>query len=170
MSTAFLCGSIPPAAFQRMKIRDLNRIVKSIIDENGIDRIYLTKRNDFDIDFYISMQASNIKNVEMVLLADLKNFDTEYRKTIFEGIEFKAFCPFEEPLNKNQLFISLYDYAIDNSDYMITYLKYDDDISAGIAKKAKDKGLKVLNIAEYLESKCFNSTKTIISIKQIGTG
>jgi hypothetical protein len=73
----------------------------------------------------------------------------EYRTRQYKGA-YKIFCPFEKEIENEKLYQTLYDYATENSDCLIAYSKFDDDISNQIIKIAADKGKAVFNIAEII--------------------
>ena len=152
MSTAFLCGEMRPAAFELIRLWEYNAMIKSIVKKYNIDTVYITKRNDFDLEFYVSLVEERMADqVKIINLVDSNNYEIEYNKTLYNGISFKRFCPFNEGIENRCLYRTLYNYAIENSDYMITYLKYDDDISCYVAEEAEKKGVEIINIADMFE-------------------
>ena len=149
MSTAFLCGYIEEDYFSHYNITKFISIVKSIIEENNIDKIYHCKRTYFDVKFCDMVKVLKFDGIEIIELRDIHKKDSDY---IFKqhNRAYKPFCPFENEIENNRLYQTLYDWAIDNSDCLITYSKFDDDISQRIIKKTSAKGKKVINIAELI--------------------
>ena len=149
MSTAFLCGFIDEDYFSHYDITSFIEIVKSIIEENDIDKIYHCRRTNFDIKFCEIISFLRLDDIEIIELRDIYKNDFEYRYKQRKGA-YKIFCPFEKEIDNSVLYKTLYDWAIENSDILIAYSKFDDDISKQIIKKAKDKGKQVINVAEMI--------------------
>jgi hypothetical protein len=148
MSTAFLCGYIDEGFFSHVDITDFINVVKSIIEENDIKKIYHCKRTYFDVKFCDIISFLKF-DIEIIELRDIHKNDLEYRTRQYKGA-YKIFCPFEKEIENEKLYQTLYDYATENSDCLIAYSKFDDDISKRIIKKAADKGKAVFNIAEII--------------------
>ena len=149
MSTAFLCGKIEEDYLKQIDIIKFINIVKCIIEENNIDKIYHCKRTAFDVKICDIISYLRFDNIEIIELMDIHKNDTEYRVKQPKGV-YKIFCPFKEEIDDSVLYQTLYNYAMDNSDILIAYSKYDDDISQQIIEKAKEKGKKVFNIANMI--------------------
>lgn len=164
MSAAFLCGNFSAGLTHFITICDIGKIVKEYIKNEKIDKIYLTNRNQFDSMVYESIAFRRIENIEFVLLRDKRNSDIDYIKNIQStGVVLKSYCPFDKRIDNDKLYETIYNYAIENSEYMITYLKYDDDISKHIAERAEKKNIKILNIADDFEKMLiYNTAKEII--------
>ena len=149
MSTAFLCGCIEEGFHNEFDITGFISTVKRIIEENDIKRIYHCKRNYFDIKLcdYICFAASD---VEIIELRDIHKKDSDY---LFRqhNRAYKTFCPFEKEIENGKLYQTLYDWAINNSDILITYSKFDDDISKTVINKTVKKGKTVFNIAKMIQ-------------------
>ena len=149
MSTAFLCGFIDEDYFSHYDIRRFIEIVKSIIEENSIDKIYHCKRTNFDIKFCEIISFLRFDDIEIIEIRDIYKKDFEYHYKQRKGA-YKIFCPFEKEIDNSVLYITLYDWAIENSDILIAYSKFDDDISKQIIKKTEAKGKQVINVAEMI--------------------
>ena len=148
MSTAFLCGNIDEEFFSRYNITGFINIVKSIIEENGIERIYHCKRTFFDIKLCSIISFFN-PEIEIIELRDIHKNDFEYCLKNNRGL-YKILCPFKNEIENSKLYQTLYDYAIESSDILIAYSKFDDDISHQIIKKANEKGKTVINVAKLI--------------------
>ena len=149
MSTAFLCGFIDEDYFSHYDITSFIEIVKSIIEENSIDKIYHCRRTNFDIKFCEIISFLRFDDIEIIELRDINKNDFEYHYKQRKGA-YKIFCPFEKEIDNSVLYKTLYNWAIENSKILIAYSKYDDDISQQIIEKAKEKGKKVFNIANMI--------------------
>jgi len=149
--TAFLCGRIDEKYLKQIDITKLINIIKSIVEENNIFRIYHCKRTAFDVKICDIIGYLRFDNIEIIELSDIHKKDTEYRVKQPKGV-YKIFCPFKEEIDDSVLYKTLYNYAMDNSDILIAYSKYDDDISQQIIEKAKEKGKKIINIAKLYNS------------------
>ena len=149
MSTAFLCGYIEEGFHSRFDLVVFINTVKSIIEENDISKIYHCKRNFFDVKICEYVKLFGFDNVEIIELRDIHKKDNDYRLRQ-SGYAYIPFCPFEKEIENSKLYQTLYDYAIENSDILITYSKFDDDISQQIIKRMLEKGKKVFNIAEMM--------------------
>jgi hypothetical protein len=146
MNTAFLCGNIDEGFFSHIDITKFMNIVKSIIEENNIERIYHCKRTFFDVKFCDIVDFLKL-DIEIIELRDIHKNDLEYRTR--QNIRvYRIFCPFEKEIENDKLYQTLYDYALNNSDCLIAYSKFDDDISNQIIKIAAEKGKTVFNIAD----------------------
>ena len=143
MSTAFLCGYIEENFHNDFDLIRFINTVKRIIEENNIEKIYHCKRNFFDIKIcdYVSYLCSD--DIEIIELRDIHKKDSDYRFRQYNRA-YRTFCPFEKEIENSKLYRTLYDWAIDNSDILITYSKFDDDISQQIIKRMLEKGKKVL--------------------------
>ena len=149
MSTAFLCGFIDEDFFSHYDITKFIAIVKSIIEENSIDKIYHCKRTYFDIRFCDMVKFLEFDNIEILELRDIYKDDFEYRHKQ-RKTAYRIIYPFDNEIDNSVLYQTLYDWAIENSDILIAYSKFDDDISRQIIKKANEKGIKVINVAEMI--------------------
>ena len=149
MSTAFLCGYIDEGFHSRFDLVAFINTVKSIIEENGIKKIYHCKRNFFDVKVCEYVKFFDFDNVEIIELRDIHKKDNDYRLRQSD-YAYAPFCPFENEIENSKLYQTLYDYAIENSEILITYSKFDDDISQQIIKKTEKKGRKVINIADII--------------------
>lgn len=147
MSTAFLCGFIDEDYFNHYDITRFIEIVKSIIEENKIDKIYHCRRTYFDIKFCEIISFLRFDDIEIIELRDIYKNDFEYRYKQLKNA-FRVYCPFKEEIDNSVLYKTLYDWAIENSDILITYSKFDDDISKQIIERAKEKEKQVFNIAD----------------------
>ncbi len=148
MSTAFLCGNIDENYFKSVDITNFINIIKSIIEENNIEKIYHCKRTFFDVK--LCGIVSFLKpDIEIIELRDIHKKDNDYRLRQSNNA-YLPFCPFETEIENSKLYQTLYDYATENSEILITYSKFDDDISQQIIKKAEERGKKVINIAEMI--------------------
>ena len=148
MSTAFLCGNIDEGFLSSIDITEFINTVKSIIEENKIDRIYHCRRTAFDIKFCEIISFIN-PDVEIIELRDIHKRDTEYKLKQHSGA-YKILCPFEKEIANEKLYQTLYDFATENSDCLIAYSKFDDDISSLIIKRAYENGKVVFNVAEMI--------------------
>ena len=159
MSTAFICGYMPKELCLKVRMAQINRRVCSFISDNNIDRIFMCKRTDFDLSIFMGLVANHLldfNNIEIIELVDGYKMDFEYRMMYADAVKFKRLCPFDKELDNKVLYKSLYDYAIEHSDFMITYARYDNDISLQVMERAKEKGLKIYNIADDVESGILN--------------
>ena len=154
MSTAFLCGNLSEYAIDTLGTQ-LQEAVKKTIEKYNIDKVFLVRKNDFDYRFYVLSVMSHIENVEFVEITDKNKTDIEYYEIMNKGVSFKEIAPFEKEINNKCFYRTLYDYAIENSDYMITFYDFDDDISAVIEERAEAKGLKVINMKDYFSKTLF---------------
>ena len=146
MSAAFLCGNIDEEYLKQIDITALINTVKSIIEENAIDRIYHCKRTFFDVKVCNIINFLNY-DIEIIELRDIHKKDAEYRLKQNRGA-YKILCPFDKEIENGKLYQTLYDFAIDNSEILIAYSKFDDDISKFVIESAEEKGKTVFNIAE----------------------
>ena len=150
MSTAFLCGYIEEGFHKHFDLVGFINVVKTIIKENNIEKIYHCNRTYFDTKFCDLVSFWGFDSVEIIELKDIYKKDYDYRLRNNKRADM-IFCPFEEEIDNSVLYKTFYDWAIDNSDILITYSKFDDDISQRIIKKTSAKGKKVINIAEMLK-------------------
>ena len=146
MSAVFLCGNIDEEYLKKTDITALINIVKSIIEENKINRIYHCKRTAFDIKICDVISFLN-PDIEIIELRDIHKKDAEYRLKQNMGA-YRILCPFEEEIENGKLYQTLYDFAMDNSEILIAYSKFDDDISKFVIESTEEKGKTVFNIAE----------------------
>ena len=149
MSTAFLCGYIEEGFHSSFDLVAFINTVKRIVEENEIKKIYHCKRNFFDVKICEYVKLFGFENVEIIELRDIHKKDNDYRLRQSDHA-YIPFCPFETEIENSKLYQTLYDYAIENSEILITYSKFDDDISQQIIKKTEEKGKKVINIAEMI--------------------
>ncbi len=156
MSTAFICGNIAEDSNNLLHSSEFAQVVRSIVLKNGIDRVFITKRNNFDLRIYVSLLTNTeTKKVEIIELADTNKLNIVYYGRRDSGLRFKTICPFEHEVENKFLYRKLYDYAIENSDYMLTFIDFDDDISTYIAQEAEKRGVKVLNLADCFAKSIF---------------
>ena len=148
MSTAFLCGNIEEDYFSHYDVTKFINIINSIIDENGITKIYHCRRTFFDTKICELLWFFR-KDIEIVEIRDIHKNDFDY-KTRQNNRAYMFICPFETEIENSKLYQTLYDYAIDNSNILIAYSKFDDDISKQIIRRANEKRKTVINIAEMI--------------------
>ena len=146
--TAFLCGNIEQDFFYHFDITEFINNIRRIIEDNNIKKIYHCKRTYFDVKFCDLVRFLKF-DIEIVQLCDIYKDDKEYRTRQNKGA-YKILCPFEKEIENEKLYQTLYDFAIENSDCLIAYSKFDDDISNQIIKKAAEKGKAVFNIADLI--------------------
>ena len=149
MSTALLCGFIDEDFFSHYDITKFIDIVKTVIEENKIDKIYHCKRTYFDIRFCDMVKFLKYDDIEIFEIRDIYKNDFEYRNKQRKGA-YKIIYPFENEIDNSVLYQTLYDWAIENSDILIAYSKFDDDISNQIIKKATEKGMLIINVADRI--------------------
>ena len=154
MSTAFLCGNLSEFALNTLGTQFIEA-VKKTIEEYSIDKVFLVRKNDFEYRFFVLSVMSHIENVEFVEIIDKNKKDIEYREKMDKGVQFEKIAPFEKEINNKCFYRTLYNYAMENSDYMITFNDFDEDISAVIAERAEEKGLKVINMKDYFSKTLF---------------
>lgn len=147
MSSAFVCGNINEINKHYLHTTKTRKVIADYIKENHIDTIYLCKRNDFDYSIFVATIMEYLQ-VHFITLVDGHKTEYEYRTRLTEGVHFEELSPFEEEIDNQLLFQTLYRYAMEHCEYMITCVQYDDDLSALMMKQAMEQGVSVLNLAD----------------------
>ena len=142
--TAFICGSINDWFLKNTDFSKIQNIVISIIQKNNIDKIFFCKRNSFDDLFFSVFSTGTIEKIDVILLSDI------YKAQCYSFPNIKTLCPYNNAIDNQHLYRTLYSFAIKKSDFMITGYKTDDDISAFIKEQAEQNNIRIIDFYSYI--------------------
>ena len=129
MSKCFLCGSFYDYEYPYIGYRKLNEMFYEFVLKHRIDTVYSCHRNAFDdIMEQICNSVKDSLGIKLIYVYDDR-----------------LISPLTSPPSFDSLYTAFYNWMIEQSDYMITNIADDSDISQFIMQKAKQKGLKIYN-------------------------
>lgn len=153
MNNCFVCGSIYENSYDLIGYEKLFEIVFDFLKKHDFDNIYFAGRNSFDEiieEIYNSSKFNYKANFLQVVDDDINVFP--YFVDVKGNNQDNAVIPFKgEKIEAMKLYSTLYEWMAENSNYMLTFLIDDSDITINIKNMAEKKGVRIFNIANYVD-------------------
>ena len=144
MSKCFLCGSFYDYEYPYIGYRKLNEMFYEFVLKHRIDTVYSCHRNAFDdIMEQICNSVKDSLGIKLIYVYDDRLISPPNGFMPYSVSE--SISPLTSPPSFDSLYTAFYNWMIEQSDYMITNIADDSDISQFIMQKAKQKGLKIYN-------------------------
>ena len=143
MSKCFLCGSFYDYEYPYIGYRKLNEMFYEFVLKHRIDTVYSCHRNAFDIMEQICNSVKDSLGIKLIYVYEDRLISPPNGFMPYSVSE--SISPLTSPPSFDSLYTAFYNWMIEQSDYMITNIADDSDISQFIMQKAKQKGLKIYN-------------------------
>ena len=144
MSKCFLCGSFYDYEYPYIGYRKLNEMFYEFVLKHRIDTVYSCHRNAFDdIMEQIFNSVKDSLGIKLIYVYEDRLISPPNGFMPYSVSE--SISPLTSPPSFDSLYTAFYNWMIEQSDYMITNIADDSDISQFIMQKAKQKGLKIYN-------------------------
>lgn len=153
MKTCFVCGSIYEKTYRMLGYETFFSLVDNFLKTNNIECVYSCLRNDFDYlvkEVCDTLCNSHIKYIEIIGKTNSYNHFVYLADPMAD-----CRCPVKEEIHHNKYYATLYNWMMENCDYMLTFLEDDGDIAFYIKDFAKKKHVKVCNLASAVHKKVF---------------
>lgn len=149
MSKCFLCGSFYDYEYPYIGYRKLNEMFYEFVLKHRIDTVYSCHRNAFDdIMEQICNSVKDSLGTKLIYVYEDRLISPPNGFMPYSVSE--SISPLTSPPSFDSLYTAFYNWMIEQSDYMITNIADDSDISQFIMQKAKQKGLKIYNFYDEL--------------------
>ena len=144
MSKCFLCGSFYDYEYPYIGYRKLNEMFYEFVLKHRIDTVYSCHRNAFDdIMEQICNSVKDSLGIKLIYVYEDRLISPPNGFMPYSVSE--SISPLTSPPSFDSLYTAFYNWMIEQSDYMITNIADDSDISQFIMQKKKKKGLKIYN-------------------------
>ena len=144
MSKCFICGSFYDYEYPYIGYRKLNEMFYEFVLKHRIDTVYSCHRNAFDdIMEQICNSVKDSLGIKLIYVYEDRLISPPNGFMPYSVSE--SISPLTSPPSFDSLYTAFYNWMIEQSDYMITNIADDSDISQFIMQKAKQKGLKIYN-------------------------
>ena len=144
MSKCFLCGSFYDYEYPYIGYRKLNEMFYEFVLKHRIDTVYSCHRNAFDdIMEQICNSVKDSLGIKLIYVYEDRLISPPNGFMPYSVSE--SISPLTSPPSFDSLYTAFYNWMIEQSDYMITNIADDSDISQFIMQNAKQKGLKIYN-------------------------
>ena len=152
MSKCFLCGSFYDYEYPYIGYLKLNEMFYEFVLKHRIDTVYSCHRNAFDdIMEQICNSVKDSLGIKLIYVYEDRLISPPNGFVPYSVSE--SISPLTSPPSFDSLYTAFYNWMIEQSDYMITNIADDSDISQFIMQKEKQKGLKIFNIYDELPHK-----------------
>ena len=144
MSKCFICGSFYDYEYPYIGYRKLYELFYDFVLKHRIDTVYSCHRNAFDdIMEQICNSVKDSLGIKLIYVYEDRLISPPNGFMPYSVSE--SISPLTSPPSFDSLYTAFYNWMIEQSDYMITNIADDSDISQFIMQKAKQKGLKIYN-------------------------